>query len=69
VYASKYLGVLVLSFLMYAIRKRGKLFGIFILRNDVLICKYMKPVNGLTNAVKSRFFVKLALKRIESRNE
>ena len=55
--------------MMYAIRKRGKLFGIFILRNDVLICKYMKPVNGLTNTVKSRFFVKLALKRIESRNE
>lgn len=55
--------------MIYAIRKRGKLFGILILRNDVLICKYMKPVNGLTNAVKSRFFVKLALKRIESRNE
>lgn len=68
-YASKYVGVVGLSFLMYAIRKRGKLFGILILRNDALICKYMKSVNGLTNAVKSRFFVKLALKRIESRNE
>lgn len=68
-YASKYVGVVRLSFLMYAIRKRGKLFGILILRNDALICKYMKPVNGLINAAKSRFFVKLALKRIESRNE
>lgn len=68
-YASKYVGVVGLSFLMYGIRKRGKLFGILILRNDALICKYMKSVNGLTNAVKSRFFVKLALKRIESRNE
>lgn len=68
-YASKYVGVVGLSFLMYAIRKRGKLFGILILRNDALICKYMKPVNSLTDAVKSRFFVKLALKRIESRNE
>ena len=55
--------------MIYAIRKRGKLFGILILRNDALICKYMKSVNGLTNAVKSRFFVKLALKRIESRIE
>ena len=56
-----------LSFLMYAIRKRGKLFGIFILRNDVLICKYMKLVNGLINTVKSVFFVKLVLKRIVSK--
>ena len=52
---------------MYAIRKRGKLFGIFILRNDVLICKYMKLVNGLINTVKSVFFVKLVLKRILSK--
>ena len=66
-YASKYVGVVGLSFLMYAIRKRGKLFGILILRNDALICKYMKPVNGLINTVKSVFFVKLVLKRIVSK--
>lgn len=66
-YVSKYVGVVGLSFLMYAIRKRGKLFGIFILRNDVLICKYMKLVNGLINTVKSVFFVKLVLKRIVSK--
>ena len=66
-YVSKYVGVVGLSFLIYAIRKRGKLFGILILRNDALICKYMKLVNGLTNTVKSRFFVKLALKRIVSK--
>lgn len=53
--------------MIYAIRKRGKLFGILILRNDVLICKYMKPVNGLINTVKSVFFVKLVLKRIVSK--
>lgn len=53
-YASKYVGV-GLSFLMYAIRIRVKLFDILILRNDALICKYMKPVNGLTNTVKSVF--------------
>ena len=29
----------------------------------------MKPINGLTNAVRPRFFVKLSLKRIESYNE
>ena len=58
-YASKYVGVVGLSFLMYAIRKRGKLFGILILRNDALICKYTKPVNGLTNAVKSVFLLNL----------
>ena len=56
-YASKYVGVVGLSFLIYAIRKRGKLFGILILRNDALICKYMKPVNGLINTVKSVFFL------------
>jgi hypothetical protein len=67
VYVSKYVGVVGLSFLMYAIRKRGKLFGILILRNDALICKYMKPVNGLINTVKSVFFVKLVLKRIVSK--
>ena len=66
-YVSKYVGVVGLSFLMYAIRKRGKLFGILILRNDALICKYMKPVNGLINTVKSVFFVKLVLKRIVSK--
>lgn len=66
-YASKYVGVVGLSFLMYAIRKRGKLFGILILRNDALICKYMKLVNGLINTVKSVFFVKLVLKRIVSK--
>lgn len=54
-YASKYVGVVGLSFLMYAIRIRVKLFDILILRNDALICKYMKPVNGLTNTVKSVF--------------
>ena len=66
-YASKYVGVVGLSFLMYAIRKRGKLFGILILRNDALICKYMKLVNGLINTVKSVFFVKLVLKWIVSK--
>ena len=66
-YASKYVGVVGLSFLMYTIRKRGKLFGILILRNDALICKYMKLVNGLINTVKSVFFVKLVLKRIVSK--
>ena len=63
-YVSKYVGVVGLSFLMYVIRKRGKLFGILILRNDALICKYMKLVNCLINTVKSVFFVKLVLKRI-----
>ena len=58
-YASKYVGVAGLSFLMYAIRKRGKLFGILILRNDALVCKYMKSVDGLTNAVKSVFLLNL----------
>ena len=53
--------------MIYAIRKRGKLFGLLILRNDALICKYMKLVNGLTNVVKSVFFVKLVLKRIVSK--
>lgn len=53
--------------MIYAIRKRGKLFGILILRNDALICKYMKLVNGLINTVKSVFFVKLVLKRIVSK--
>ena len=33
------------------------------------VCKYMKPINGLTNVVRTRFFVKLSLKRIESYNE
>ena len=66
-YVSKYVGVVGLSFLIYAIRKRGKLFGILILRNDALICKYMKLVNGLINTVKSVFFVKLVLKRIVSK--
>jgi len=59
VYVSKYVGVVGLSFLIYAIRKRGKLFGILILRNDALICKYMKPVNGLINTVKSVFLLNL----------
>ena len=58
-YVSKYVGVVGLSFLMYAIRIRVKLFDILILRNDALICKYMKPVNGLTNAVKSVFLLNL----------
>ena len=57
-YASKYVGV-GLSFLMYAIRIRVKLFDILILRNDALICKYMKPVNGLINTVKSVFLLNL----------